>query len=194
MAKAKVAVLISGNGSNLQALIDAARDPTYPARIVLVISNQADAYGLTRARNAHIPAVVINHKSFAGREEFDRAMDGEMKSHGIDYICLAGFMRLLSAWFVGQWKNRMLNIHPSLLPDFKGTHAVRDALQAGVKETGCTVHVVTEELDSGPAILQGRVPVLPGDTQETLHQRIHDQEHKIYPQALKEFILQAQYR
>jgi phosphoribosylglycinamide formyltransferase 1 len=194
VAKAKVGVLISGNGSNLQALIDASRSSDYPAQISLVISNKTEAYGLARAKTARIPATVIDHKNYGSREEFDRAMDAELRRHGIEIVCLAGFMRLLSPWFVGQWKNKMLNIHPSLLPNFKGAHAVRDALQAGAKETGCTVHVVTEELDSGPAILQGKVPVRPGDSEETLHQRIHEQEHKVYPQALKELILRSRNR
>jgi phosphoribosylglycinamide formyltransferase-1 len=183
--KRKIAVLISGDGSNLQALMDAARMPEYPAQIVLVISNKQDAFGLARAKDAGIHAVVINHKDYASREAFDDAMHIELVRHEVEIVCLAGFMRLLSERFVKRWEGRMLNIHPSLLPDFKGAHAVRDALVAGVKETGCTVHYVTSEVDSGETILQARVPVLPDDTEELLHARIHKEEHRIYPEALK---------
>lgn len=189
MARKRAGVLISGNGSNLQALIDAARPPDYPAEIVLVISNKENAYGLARAKNAGIPALAINHKAYPTREAFDDAMHRELTRHGVEYVCLAGFMRLLSDGFVARWQGRMLNIHPSLLPAFKGAHAVRDALAANVKETGCTVHLVTKELDSGPVVLQARVPVLPNDTEETLHQRIHEEEHKLYPQALRQIIV-----
>jgi phosphoribosylglycinamide formyltransferase 1 len=184
--KYNVGVLISGSGSNLQALIDAGRAPDYPARIAVVISNKSDAYGVTRARNAGIPVQVIDHKNFTTRQAFDDAMHAVLMEHKVEIVCLAGFMRLLSGKFVNRWKGRMLNIHPSLLPRFKGAHAVRDALAAGAKESGCTVHLVTEELDSGPVILKASVPVLADDTQETLHQRIHAQEHKIYPEALKQ--------
>jgi formyltetrahydrofolate-dependent phosphoribosylglycinamide formyltransferase len=183
--KKKVAVLISGDGSNLQALMDAARMPDYPAQIALVISNKKEAFGLKRAKDAGIPAIAINHKEFASREAFDDAMHIELLRHHVDIVCLAGFMRLLSERFVKRWEGRMLNIHPSLLPDFKGANAVRDALAAGVKESGCTVHLVTHEVDSGETILQARVPVLPDDTEATLHQRIHKEEHRIYPEALK---------
>ncbi len=185
MKKHRVAVLISGNGSNLQALIDAASQPDYPAQIVLVISNKPDAYGLVRARNASIPAHVISHKDYNSREEFDAAMNVLLKQHDVEFICLAGFMRILSAGFVNSWRGRMLNIHPSLLPAFKGAHAVRDALNSGAKESGCTVHLVTEEMDAGEIIAQARVPILSDDTEEKLHQRIHLQEHLLYPQALK---------
>lgn len=184
MIKRKVAVLISGSGSNLQALTDACSAPDYPAQIVLVISNKADAYGLIRAKNAGIPAAVINHKDYSSREEFDQAMHEKLVEAGVEIVCLAGFMRLLSAEFVNKWRGRMLNIHPALLPDFKGAHAVRDALAAGVKESGCTVHQVTEEMDAGEIILQARVPVFLGDTEEKLQKRIHEQEHIIYPKAL----------
>lgn len=188
MIKHKVAVLISGNGSNLQALIDAAGQPDYPAQIVLVISNKPEAYGLMRARNAGIPAHVVNHKDYNSREEFDLAMNVLLKQYEIEFVCLAGFMRILSADFVNLWRGRMLNIHPSLLPDFKGAHAVRDALNSGAKESGCTVHLVTEEMDAGEIIAQARVPILSDDTEEKLHQRIHLQEHLLYPQALKSLI------
>ncbi len=181
----KVGVLISGSGSNLQALIDASGASDYPCAVALVISNKQDAYGLTRARNAGIPAYVVNHKEFATREAFDEAMHALLVEYKIEIVCLAGFMRLLSGAFVKKWQGRMLNIHPSLLPEFKGAHAVRDALAAGVKESGCTVHLVTEELDAGPILLQAKVSVLEGDTESALHERIHAQEHVIYPQALK---------
>jgi phosphoribosylglycinamide formyltransferase-1 len=186
--KKRVAVLISGNGSNLQALMDAAIADDYPAHIVLVISNNPEAYGLTRAKNAGIEAMVIDHKNFKSREEFDRNIDNVLRKHNIEIVCLAGFMRILSAWFVGQWRGRMLNIHPSLLPDFKGAHAVRDALAAGVRETGCTVHLVTEEMDAGEIMGQTRVKVLEDDDEESLKQRIHAAEHLLYPQALKHLI------
>lgn len=185
MPKKRVAVLISGSGSNLQALMDAAAAPDYPAEIALVISNQPDAFGLRRAENAKIPVEVVSHKDYQSREDFDAAMQLLLKQHRIEIVCLAGFMRILSAWFVRAWEGRMLNIHPSLLPAFKGAHAVRDALQAGAKETGCTVHLVGEEVDSGPVVLQARVGILPGDTEESLLKRIHAEEHKIYPAALK---------
>ena len=185
MTKKNVGVLISGNGSNLQALIDACAKPDFPARISVVISNKETAYGLNRAAEAGIPSHIINHKDYATREAFDRAVQEMLLRHNVEIVCLAGFMRLLSGWFVSQWKGVMLNIHPSLLPAFKGAHAVRDALAAGVKESGCSVHIVTEELDSGPIIIQGKVPVLHTDTEATLHARIHEQEHKIYPFALR---------
>lgn len=185
MAKRKVGVLISGNGSNLQALIDAAAKADYPAEIAVVISNKEEAFGINRARNAGIAAHVINHKDYKSREEFDRKVDDLLQHHLVEIVCLAGFMRLLSGWFVNKWKGRLLNIHPSLLPQFKGAHAVRDALAAGAKKSGCTVHQVTEELDAGPVLLQAEVPVKADDTEASLHQRIHEQEHVIYPQALK---------
>ncbi len=185
MKKHRVAVLISGNGSNLQALIDAASRSDYPAQIVLVISNKTDAYGLTRARNAGISAHVISHKDYNSREEFDAAMDTLLRQNDVEFVCLAGFMRILSAGFVNSWRGRMLNIHPSLLPDFKGAYAVRDALNSGAKESGCTVHVVTEEMDAGEIVAQAKVPILTDDTETSLHNRIHTQEHILYPQALK---------
>jgi len=188
MKKHRVAVLISGSGSNLQALIDACQTADYPAEIVLVISNKETAYGITRAVNAKIPAHIIRHVDFPTREKFDAAMDAVLQQYNVETICLAGFMRLLSAGFVQKWAGKMLNIHPSLLPNFKGAHAVRDALAAGAKESGCTVHLVSEEVDAGEIIAQSKVPVLSGDSEETLHQRIHEQEHILYPLALKKII------
>lgn len=189
MIKRKVAVLISGNGTNLQALIDASRAIEYPAQIALVISNNANVFGLKRAEQAGLRAMAIDHRQYTDREAFDFAMHEEIFYSGAEIICLAGFMRLLSPWFVNEWKGRILNIHPSLLPAFKGTHAIRDALAAGITETGCTVHFVNEQLDAGPIIAQARVKVEPGDTVESLHKRIHVAEHKLYPQALSDVIL-----
>ncbi len=185
--KKPVAVLISGNGTNLQALIDATIHPAYPAHIVCVISNKADAYGLQRARAAGIPAHVLSHKAYADRESYDRALHAVLTDSGAKLVCLAGFMRLLSPWFVGIWAGKLLNIHPSLLPAFKGGHAIADALAARVQETGVTVHIVTEEMDAGPILAQMPVPVLPDDTQDTLAERIHSAEHALYPAALKQF-------
>lgn len=186
--KRKVAVLISGNGSNLQALIDAAKAPDYPAEIALVISNKPEAYGLVRSKNAGILSYVINHKDYKNRKDFDAEMHRILQQNTIEFVCLAGFMRILSGWFVEKWQGRMLNIHPSLLPDFKGAHAVHDALAAGVKQTGCSVHLVSEGVDEGEIIAQASVAILEGDTEETLHQRIHEQEHLLYPKALKMLI------
>ena len=191
MIKKKVGVLISGNGSNLQALIDASRQPGYPAEIVVVISNKADAFGLVRAKNAGVSAHVVNHKDYASRVAFDESVHTILQQHGVELVCLAGFMRLLGPQFVDRWRDRLLNIHPSLLPDFKGAHAVADALKAGAKKSGCTVHLVVAEVDAGPIILQAEVPVLVDDTEDALHQRIHKQEYKLYPQALKLLIERA---
>lgn len=183
--KLKVAVLISGSGSNLQALIDACSAPDFPAQIMLVISNKADAFGLTRAKNAGIACKTINHKDFSSREEFDKAMDKEIVASGAEFVCMAGFMRLLSEWFVDQWFDKLINIHPSLLPSFKGVDAQKQALEAGVKIAGCTVHFVRKEMDAGPIIVQAAVPVLAGDTPELLSKRILEKEHESYVQALK---------
>lgn len=183
--KRKIGVLISGNGSNLQSLIDACKKPDYPAEIHVVISNKDTAYGVNRASEAGIPAHILDHTHYKSREEFDKAMHEMLERHNVEIVCLAGFMRLLSPWFIKQWQGKILNVHPSLLPEFKGSHAVRDALKAGVKETGCTVHRVIDEVDAGEIILQARVPVKVGDTEETLLERIHLQEHRIYPEALK---------
>lgn len=184
MARKRVGVLISGGGSNLQALIDAAADPAYPAEIVLVISNRADAFGLQRAARAGIATKVIDHKRFADRETFDRETDAALREAGCDIICLAGFMRILTPAFVEGWQGRMLNIHPSLLPSFKGLHVQRQALEAGVKIAGCTVHLVTPDLDDGPILEQAAVPVLDDDDESSLSARILEQEHRIYPRAL----------
>jgi len=184
--KTRVAVLISGRGSNMVALIEAARTPDYPAEIVLVVSNRPDALGLVRAREAGIATALVDHKTFGeDREAFEHALDAQMATHRIDLICLAGFMRLLTPWFVTRWSGRMLNIHPALLPQFKGLDTHRRALEAGVPRHGATVHFVGVEMDAGPIIAQDSVPVLPDDTEETLAARVLELEHRIYPQALR---------
>ncbi len=183
--KVKVAILISGRGSNMQALVKACEDVEFPAEIVLVLSNKIDAAGLEFAREKKIPTAVINHKNFSTREEFDKKISEEIEKFGAEVICLAGFMRLLSSEFVEQWFGRLINIHPSLLPEFKGADAVGDAIKAGAQISGCTVHLVSEEMDSGLIIWQSSVPVLEGDSKETLAARILEEEHLIYPEALK---------
>lgn len=185
MRKLRVGVLISGSGTNLQALIDACAAPDYPAEIALVLCNRADAGGLARAQRSAIPAQLISHKYYVSRETFDAALDTALRSAGVEFICLAGFMRLLTPWFVERWRDRLINIHPSLLPDFKGTDAVAQALAAGVRTSGCTVHFVRPEMDSGPIVLQMQVPVQTDDTVESLHTRIQLAEHRCYPQALR---------
>jgi phosphoribosylglycinamide formyltransferase-1 len=185
MARVRTAVLISGRGSNLGSLIGAAREPDYPAEIVLVISNKADAGGLAIAARAGIPTKTIPHKQFASREDFDAAIDAALREADVSLVCEAGFMRIHSEWFVKRWQGRILNIHPSLLPAFLGIHVHEQALAAGVKVSGCTVHFLTAQLDSGPIIAQASVPVLPDDTAETLAARVLEQEHKLYPETLK---------
>lgn len=181
----RVGVLVSGRGSNLQALIDACADPAFPAEIVLVLSNVADAGALERAAKARIPTRVIDHRDYADRASFDAVMDETLRAAAVDVVCLAGFMRLLSPRFVQAWNGRMLNIHPSLLPSFKGLHTHRQALEAGVKLHGCTVHLVTPDLDSGPILVQAAVPVLADDTEASLAARVLEQEHRAYPLALR---------
>ena len=180
-----VAVLVSGRGSNLQALIDACAEPDFPARIVAVISNNPDAYGLERAKKAGIATSVVNHRDYDDRESFENAVDEELKHHKAKFICLAGFMRLLDARFVNRWKDRILNIHPSLLPSFKGLHTQERALEAGVRFTGCTVHIVRPEMDDGPIILQAALAVDPEDDADSLSDKVLEMEHIIYPEALK---------
>ena len=186
MTRKRVAILISGRGSNMAALIEAAKAADYPAEIALVLSNVPDAAGLARAGEAGIATEAIDHKPFGkDREAFDRQLDATLEAHRIDIVCLAGFMRVLSPWFVARWSGRLINIHPSLLPAFKGLHTHERAIAAGAKEHGATVHFVVPELDSGPIIEQGSVPVLPGDTPEQLAARVLEVEHRIYPRALK---------
>lgn len=186
MSRKRVAVLISGRGSNMAALIEAAKDKSYPAEIVLVVSNRPDAGGLLVARAANIAAEVVAHTEFArDRAGFERALQAILEKHRIDLVCLAGFMRLLTAEFVKKWQWRVLNIHPALLPAFKGLDTHKRALQAGAKIHGATVHFVVPEMDSGPIIAQGAVTVRRNDTEETLASRVLKVEHRIYPLALK---------
>ncbi len=180
----KVAVLISGRGSNLQALIDAAKAEDYPAKIVLVISNVAEAYGLTRAAAAGIPAQVISHQG-KSRETFDAEIDAALRAADSDIVCLAGFMRILTDDFARAWEGKLLNIHPSLLPDFKGTRVHERVIEACVAHSGASVHFVVPELDAGPVVAQQRVPVHPSDTPETLAARVLEVEHRLYPAALR---------
>ncbi len=181
----KVGVLVSGRGSNLQALLDACADPSFPAEISLVISNVPGVYALERAEKAGVPTLTIPHKGFASREAFDAEMDKALRAAGIEIVCLAGFMRLLSTAFAEGWRGRMINIHPALLPSFKGLHTHARAIEAGVKLHGCTVHLVTPELDDGPILVQKAVPVLASDDEDTLAARVLEQEHKAYPEALR---------
>ena len=185
MNRVRVAVLISGRGSNLQALIDAAKAPDYPAEIALVVSNKENAAGLCVAQNAGIPTRIIPHQDYESREAFDRAIDATLRDAKIDLIAEAGFMRIHSEWFAKTWEGKALNIHPSLLPLFPGIRVHQQALDAGVTESGCTVHFIVAALDSGPTIAQATAPVLPGDTVETLAARILVEEHRIYPEAAK---------
>lgn len=181
----RVGVLVSGRGSNLQALLDASADPRFPAEIALVISNLPGVYALERATAAGVATKVIPHKAFPSREAFDAAMDAALREAQVDIVCLAGFMRLLTPGFVRGWTGRMINIHPSLLPAFKGMHTHQRALDAGVKLHGCSVHLVTPELDDGPILVQAAVPVLPDDSETALAARVLEQEHRIYPLALR---------
>lgn len=183
-AKKRVAILISGRGSNMMALVEAARTPDYPAEIVTIISSRPDAPGLAWAKAQGLAVRAIDHKAYASREAFDAAVHAALTEARAELIALAGFMRIQSAGFVQKWQGRQLNIHPSLLPLFKGLHPYKQALEAGVKISGCTVHFVTEEMDSGPIIAQAAVPVLDGDTPDALAARILGAEHKLYPHAL----------
>ncbi len=185
MAKLKVAVLISGSGSNLQALLDMCAAENAPAEIVRVISNVPTAYGLERAKQAGVATTVINHKDYDSRESFEDALNQMLDSENIKMICLAGFMRLLTDSFVQKWKDMLINIHPALLPSFKGLHTHERAIEAGVKFHGATVHYVRPNMDEGPIIIQACVPVLPNDTPDDLGKRVLEQEHKIYPLALR---------
>ena len=178
-------MLISGRGSNLAALIDACKNPDFPAEVACVISNREDAAGLAIARSAEIPTVVIPHTAFADRAAFDAAINEELTTRGVEFICLAGFMRLFTAEFMKQWQDRILNIHPALLPSFKGLDAQQQALDSGVRIAGCTVHFSRFDTDTGPIVAQAAVPVLPADDVETLSARILDAEQQIYPLALR---------
>lgn len=181
MARLTLGVLISGRGSNLQALIDACQAPDFPAAIALVVSNKANAAGLDRATRAGIPTAVISHRE----PDFEARLDSALRAAGVELVCLAGFMRVLSGPFVARWHDRIVNIHPSLLPAFPGLDTHRRALEAGVAEAGCTVHFVRAAVDAGPIILQERVPILPGDTESSLAARVLEAEHRIYPAAVR---------
>jgi len=185
--KPTIAVLISGSGSNLQAIIDASEKGEIPCTVGIVISNKADAYGLVRAKKHGIPTEVVDHRSFPGREEFDAKLVEILRGSGAELVCLAGFMRVLTPVFVRAFPNRILNIHPALLPSFPGTHGPRQALSYGVRFSGCTVHFLDEGVDTGPVIVQAVVPVYDDDTEETLAARILVQEHRIYPMAIRLF-------
>ena len=184
MKKARTAILISGRGSNMMALVEAMHDPGFPAEPCVVISNRADAKGLDFAAANGIPTEVIDHKAYPGREAFESALDQGLRDKGTEIIALAGFMRVLTAGFVSRWEGRILNIHPSLLPAYKGLHTHERALADGAKRHGCTVHLVTAELDGGPILLQSELAVLDNDTPESLAARVLIEEHKIYPKAL----------
>jgi len=181
----KLAVLVSGRGSNLQALIDACKAEDFPAEIVLVLSNKVGAYGLERAREAGIATTVLNHKDYEDRESFDAAMSEQITAAGAELVCLAGFMRLLSDGFVRSWRDRLINIHPSLLPAYKGLHVHERVIEEGARFSGCTVHFVRPAMDEGPIISQAVVAVHPTDTPDDLAARILEQEHAIYPRAVK---------
>ena len=180
----KTGILISGRGSNMQALVQAAQDPLYPAEIVVVISNRPDAKGLDFAKAQGIRTEIVDHKAYGSREDFDAALDAALKRHGVELVALAGFMRIMTQGFVEKWRDRMINIHPALLPAYKGLHTHERALADGATRHGATAHFVRHDVDSGPIIAQARVPVLRSDTAETLGRRVLDAEHKIYPKAL----------
>ena len=185
MTRRRTAVLISGRGSNMASLIRASREPDYPAEIVLVLSNRPDAGGLLLAREAGVPFAVLDHRAFGGdRAAHERAIDTALRQAGVELVCLAGYMRLLTPFLVQRWAGRMLNIHPSLLPAFPGLNTHARALAAGVKLHGCTVHLVTERIDGGPILAQAAVPVLPDDTERALADRVLRQEHVLYPLSL----------
>lgn len=183
-AAPKLAVLVSGNGSNLQAMIDARARGEFAPEIRVVISNRPGVGALERAARAGIEALVIDHKTFPDRVSFDTALDAELRKREVEWVALAGFMRLLSPGFVSSWRGRLVNVHPSMLPAFPGARALQAALEAGVEQTGVTVHFVDEGTDTGPAIAQAPVPILPGDTEETLAARVHTVEHRLFPRAV----------
>jgi formyltetrahydrofolate-dependent phosphoribosylglycinamide formyltransferase len=192
MSRARVGVLISGRGSNMSALIEAAKDPRYPAEIAVVLSNNREAPGLEIARGSGVEAFAIDHRPFGkDRAAHEAAMDAALRERGVGWVALAGYMRVLTPFFVRAWSGRMLNIHPSLLPEFPGLDTHRRALAAAAAEHGCTVHLVTEGVDEGPVLGQARVPVLPGDTEETLAARVLAEEHRLYPECLAQLVTGA---
>jgi phosphoribosylglycinamide formyltransferase 1 len=183
--RAKLGVLVSGSGSNLQALLDACARADYPAEVALVVSNVPTAFALERARTAGVAARALDHKTFGARADFEKALGDALEAAGVEWVCLAGFMRLLGADFLGRFPGRVLNIHPSLLPAFTGLHAQRQALERGVTVAGCTVHFVDPGMDTGPILAQAAVPVLTGDDEAALSARILAAEHRLYPLAVK---------
>ncbi len=189
MAKQKmnIAVLCSGSGTNLQAIIDSVKSGYVPAKLAFVVSDNKNAFALTRAARAGIDTLILNPKDFKTREALDKEIIKNLKKKNVELVVLAGFMRLMSPYFIKEYKNRIMNIHPALLPSFKGTHGIKDALEYGVKVTGPTVHFVDEKLDHGPIILQRCVEVKDDDTEKSLVERMHEEEHKIYPEAIKLF-------
>lgn len=191
-SKTKIAILISGRGSNMMSIIKACGDPEFPAEVALVVSNRNDAPGIEFSRSKGIKTLIIDHKEFLkypnAREAFDREVDGQLEKYEIELVCLAGFMRLLSPWFVNKWSRKLINIHPSLLPNFKGANAVEDAFNSKALYSGCTVHYVTEEMDEGPIILQKKVPILESDNLESLKEKILKQEHIVYPKAIRDIL------
>ena len=187
MAKLKVGVLISGRGSNLLALLEACAAPDFPAEIAMVVSNRANAPGLAHAQRFGVPARVVPHGDYADRESFDRAVSAALEAEGVELVCLAGFMRIFSPWFPARWANRIINVHPSLLPSFKGLRVQQQAIDAGARVSGATVHLVTNDLDGGPIVAQVAVPVLQEDTADALSARILEAEHELYPLVLRWF-------
>ena len=185
MARLRVAALISGRGSNLEALADACNSPDYPAEIALVVSNNRDAAGLDRAARRGIARCVVDHREFADKSSFEAALTAALEAAGAELVCLAGFMRLLSTPFVERWRDRLINIHPSLLPAFRGLHTHEQALATGVRIAGCTVHFVRADMDAGPIIVQAAVPVASGDSAESLAERVLAAEHRCYPLAVR---------
>ena len=195
MTRLKLAILISGRGSNMEAILEAARDPAYPAQPVLVLSNRPDAKGLETATAAGIATAAIDHKTYGkDREAFERAMHEQLTETGVEIIALAGFMRVLTPWFVNKWQGRMVNIHPSLLPKYKGLDTHQRALDAGDTEAGCTVHWVSPGVDDGEIIQQASLPILPGDTADSLAARLLSVEHQLYPEALAKACAEIQTR
>ena len=184
--KQRVGILISGRGSNMAAIIAAAKDPSYSASIACVISNRPDAKGLATAAAEHVPALTINHRDFASREAFEDALDAALRAHQVELVVLAGFMRILTPHFIARWESRLINIHPSLLPSYRGLHTHERALADGVKLHGCTVHFVVPELDAGPIIAQAALAVRPEDNAETLASRLLAVENRLYPQIVGE--------
>jgi phosphoribosylglycinamide formyltransferase-1 len=181
----KLAIFISGRGSNMRAIIESCKNPNFPAQVVMVLSNRPDAAGITFAKECGIPTEIVDHKSYPSREAFEIEISNRLKNHEIDFIVLAGFLRVLTASFIEQWPHKIINIHPSLLPEYKGLHTHARAIADGKAEAGCTVHFVVPEIDSGEIILQKHVPIFAGDTPESLSARILKQEHIAYPEAIR---------